>query len=62
MSTNAERAVSAVSSAPPIGVAGMTWFGYPAADWVQVLALVWLVIQIGWFLWSKILRKGKKGD
>jgi hypothetical protein len=42
---------------PPVAVAGMTFLGYGVGDWVQVLALVWLVLQIGYFVWTKIIKK-----
>jgi hypothetical protein len=50
-----------LTSTPPVAVAGMTVLGYPLADWVQVLALVWLGLQIGWFIYSKFKqhRAGK---
>lgn len=43
-----------------MGVAGMTFLGYQIADWVQVVALAWLVMQIGYFVWSKFIRKNKE--
>lgn len=59
--SNAAKAAEMAASAPPLSVAGMQWLGYPAADWVNVLAVLWLVLQIGHFIWSKFLRKEKKG-
>lgn len=47
------------AAAPPVTVAGITFLGHPVADWVQVVAIVWLVLQIGWFIWSKIIREDK---
>jgi hypothetical protein len=58
--SNSARAAEVVASAPPLSVAGMQWLGYPAADWVQVLAVLWLVLQIGHFVWTKFLRKDKE--
>lgn len=49
-----------LTSAPPIAVAGMTLLGYSISDWVQVLALVWLIVQIGYFVWSKFFRRDKE--
>jgi hypothetical protein len=43
-----------ITGTPPVTVAGMTLFGYSIADWVQVLAVVWLLLQIGHFLYTKI--------
>jgi uncharacterized membrane protein YfcA len=56
---NLPHAAEIAASAPPVSVAGMTWFGYAPADWVQVLAGIWLVLQIGYFIWSKFIRKDK---
>lgn len=47
------------TSAPPLAVAGMTWAGYSISDWAQVLAVVWLLLQIAYFVWSKFIRKAK---
>lgn len=33
-------------TAPPVGVAGMTWMGVPLADWVLILTLVYTCVQI----------------
>lgn len=54
-----DNVTSAVASAPPMAVAGLSFFGISISDWVQVMALIWLVVQIGWFLYSKITRKDK---
>lgn len=37
----------------------MTWAGYGVADWAQALAVLWLVIQIVYFVYSKFIRKAK---
>lgn len=53
-----------VMSAPPVTVAGMKWFGYPVSDWVSVLAGLWLLLQIIWWLYTKaqVLRERKKNE
>lgn len=33
-------------TAPPVGVAGMTWMGVPLADWVLIATLVYTGVQI----------------
>lgn len=43
--------VEATVGVPPITVAGMTWFGYAVDDWLKVVSLLWLVIQIGVFIY-----------
>jgi hypothetical protein len=47
------------AAAPPVTVAGMTVLGYPISDWVQVLAGLWLLMQIGWWVYTRIIRKGR---
>ena len=53
-----ETAVSNVTALPPVAVAGMTLFGFAISDWVQVLAAVWLIVQIVWFI-NKQIRDHK---
>jgi hypothetical protein len=49
--------VEIISRVPaPVAVAGFSLFGYPLSDWVQVLALLWLVLQISYFLYTKLLK------
>lgn len=50
------------AGAPPVAIAGMQCFGYPIADWVQVMAGLWLGLQIGWWFLSKIklVKKGRR--
>jgi hypothetical protein len=49
----------AIASSPPVAVAGMTFYGYGVADWVQVAALVWIIIQIGWWAYKNFIKKEK---
>lgn len=51
----------ATLSAPPVTVAGLTFMGVGIADWVQVLAGVWLVLQIGHFIYTKVRNRNKDG-
>ena len=53
------NAMEAVASAPPLTVAGFTFLGHPLADWLQVLAAVWIIIQMCHFIYSKFIRKDK---
>jgi hypothetical protein len=53
--------MSNVAAAPALGVAGITFLGYPMAEWVQVLAAIWLIVQIVGYLWSRFSkRRGKQ--
>ena len=47
---------------PPVAVSALTLFGIGLQDWVYLLTLVYIGIQVGWFIWSKILKKGRDGD
>lgn len=49
----------AATAAPPISIAGMTFLGYGVSDWVQAVALLWLLIQIGYFVYTKIIKRDK---
>lgn len=33
-------------TAPPVGVAGMTYMGIPLAEWLLILTIVYTVVQI----------------
>ncbi|MFR9719884.1 hypothetical protein ACL00X_11060 [Aeromonas diversa] len=45
----------AMKSAPPVVVSGMTLAGYSLNDWVLVATLLWIAVQMGWFIWSNII-------
>lgn len=52
-----EVANEVTKAAPPLVVQGMQLFGVPISDLVQVVTLGYLVLQIGWFAYSRV--KGK---
>lgn len=52
--------IEATVSAPPVTVAGMTWFGHPVDTWLKVVSLLWLVLQSGIALYK--LWKSKEGE
>lgn len=54
-----QTAADIAASAPPVTVAGMSFVGYPIQDWVQVIALIWLVLQIGYFVYAKCKKDPK---
>lgn len=39
----------AVSSAPPISVAGLTLVGVSLQDWVLIATLLWITLQMAYF-------------
>ncbi len=43
-------------SAPPVVVSGMTLAGYSLNDWVLAATLLWIAVQMGWFVWSNIIK------
>ncbi|ENC6658490.1 hypothetical protein ABKY47_002974 [Aeromonas hydrophila] len=45
-----------VKSAPPVVVSGMTLAGYSLNDWVLAATLLWIAVQMGWFVWSNIIK------
>lgn len=56
-------AASAVKSLPPVSVASATLLGYPMADWVMFLTIVYTVLQIFAIVRDKFWphrRKSKK--
>ena len=57
-------AAVAGKNAPPIAVAGMTMAGVSLQDWVYVLTIAWLVVQLAWFCYSKYkaIKSGKHGE
>ncbi|WED79808.1 hypothetical protein PYU99_12485 [Aeromonas media] len=64
MATAAALGGTAVKSGPPVLVSSMTLAGYSLNDWVLVATLLWIVVQMGWFLWQNIIspRSGQGGE
>lgn len=54
--TAAATAAGVAKTAPPVLVSGMTLAGYSVNDWVLVATLMWIAVQMGWFLWQNIIR------
>lgn len=52
----AAAAAGVAKSAPPVVVSGMTLAGYSLNDWVLVATLIWIAVQLVWFVWSNIIR------
>lgn len=52
--TNKEDIIKeAISSAPPISVAGLSLVGVSLQDWVLIATLFWLTCQIGYFAYQR---------
>ena len=56
LATAAAAAAGVAKSAPPVVVSGMTLAGYSLNDWVLVATLLWIAVQMGWFIWSNIIK------
>ncbi|WP_368188756.1 hypothetical protein [Aeromonas sp. R7-3] len=52
----AAAAAGVAKSAPPVVVSGMTLAGYSLNDWVLAATLMWIAVQMGWFIWSNIIK------
>jgi len=52
-------AAQAAASAPPMAVVGMTFTGAELDAWLKITGIVWLLLQMAWFVWSKIIRKDR---
>lgn len=56
MSLNHEEAVQAGLSAPPVTVVAVTLAGITLQDWVFILTIAWVLMQMGWFVFDKVVR------
>ncbi|WP_139407341.1 hypothetical protein [Aeromonas veronii] len=61
LATAAAGVAGVAKSAPPVVVSGMTLAGYSLNDWVLAATLVWIAVQMGWFIWSNIIKQRKGG-
>lgn len=44
----------------PVAVVNMSWAGISLNDRVLIATLVWLSVQIGWFIWLNIIKSRVK--
>lgn len=42
--------------APPATVVAATIYGFTLQDWASILAIVLLLMQIGWFVWERLIK------
>lgn len=52
--------MDALMSAPPTSVVGLSLLGASLEDWVYIVTLTWLAIQIGWFLYKRVMQWNNK--
>lgn len=50
------EAAQAGLSAPPLGVAAITLAGIELQQWILILTVIWLLMQMGWFAYEKVGR------
>lgn len=64
MSTAHETTIAAAKAAPPAGVVLATLGGIAIQDWVFILTLIYLVVQIGYLIWRWLrdVREEKEED
>ena len=48
--------VEATKSAPPVAITGITLVGISLSDWVLIATLTYTFLQMGWFVWDKMIR------
>ena len=50
----------AVKASPPITVVGLSLGGIALQDWVLIATLIYTLLQTGWFIYSKFIRRAAK--
>ncbi|MFQ2279910.1 hypothetical protein [Aeromonas hydrophila] len=55
-------AAGVAKSAPLVVVSGMKLAGYSLNDWVLAATLMWIAVQMGWFIWSNIIKPRRQRD
>jgi hypothetical protein len=56
-STTSEVIAKAVENTPHVAVSGLIIFGVSIQDWYVVLATGFVLLQAGYFIWDKFLKK-----
>lgn len=54
-----ELAGEITKAAPPVSVAGLSLAGVTLNEWVLIATLAYTLLQMGWFIYSKFIRKDK---
>ena len=49
-----------IKAAPAVAVSGMTLFGVALSEWVYIMTIIWLVIQMGDWAWKKWKNYGRR--
>lgn len=45
-----------VASVPPLTVVGLTFLGVSLDDWLKLLGVAWILIQMGTFIWRNYFK------
>jgi hypothetical protein len=51
--TSSEHVAGAIKATPPAAVTGLSLAGVTLNEWVMIATLIYTVMQIGWFIYSK---------
>lgn len=52
-----EYILAATKAAPPVTVTGFTLSGVTLNEWVLIATLVYTLLQMGWFIYDKIIKR-----
>lgn len=55
-----EIATEAATKLPPLTVVGVSFMGFNLQQWVYIVTLIWVGLQIGHFIWTKFIRPLKE--
>jgi hypothetical protein len=55
-----EMTSEALKASPPVTVVGLSLGGVSLQDWVLIATLIYTLLQTGWFIYSKFIRKAKR--
>lgn len=53
MITEHPKLAEGLASTPPAAIAALTLAGVSLQDWVLIGTLVWLSLQVGWFIYQR---------
>lgn len=60
ITTGNELAGEITKASPPVTVAGLSLAGVSLNEWVLILTLLYTLMQMGWFIYSKLIRKDNR--
>jgi len=57
MSTSVDTVDNILKSAPPVTVSAVSLAGMSLQEWVYILTIIWLVLQITSWVWNKFKKE-----